>query len=299
MYQQYLSPPGEQAYRRGMTNQQDVREFLTTRRGRVTPDKAGLPAYGGNRRVPGLRREEVAMLAGMSVDYYNRLERGNLSGVSESVLESLARALLLDEAEREHLFDLARAAGPAPVRRRAAPQRMRPSVQVMLDAMTDAPAMVRNGRMDSLAANALAKALFPGVFDMTGVPNHSRFLFLDPRARDFHPNWEKIASDNAAVLRTEAGRNPYDKGLSDLVGELSTRSEEFRKYWAQHDVRLHYSGVKTFNHPEVGEIELSYEALDLPADPGLTMTVYTAEPGSANADKLRLLSSLAATSIRA
>lgn len=279
-----------------MANQQDVREFLVSRRGRVTPEKAGLPAYGGNRRVPGLRREEVAMLAGVSVDYYNRLERGNLAGASESVLEAIARALQLDDAEREHLFDLARAAGPGlPSRRRASASTVRESLRVLVDAVTDGAAQLRNGRGDIVAANALTRELLSLVFEAPGAPNHSRFLFLDPRARDFHPNWEVIAADNAAMLRTEAGRNPYDRGLSDLVGELSTRSEEFRTFWAQHNVRLHYTGVKTFNHPEVGLIELAYNALELPADPGLSMTVYTAEPNTANAEKLRLLSSLAAT----
>ena len=279
-----------------MSNQQDVRDFLVSRRAKVTPERAGLPAYGGNRRVPGLRREEVAMLAGVSVDYYNRLERGNLAGASESVLESIARALLLDEAEREHLFDLARAAGPGlPSRRRAGAPAVRESLRAIIDGMTDGAAQLRNGRGDIVAANALTRELFAMIFEAPGAPNHSRFLFLDPRARDFHPNWEKIAADNAAVLRTAAGRNPYDRGLSDLVGELSTRSEEFRTYWAQHNVRLHYTGTKVFNHPEVGLIELSYNSLELPADPGLAMTIYTAEPGSANAEKLRLLATLAAT----
>ncbi len=283
-----------------MTNQDDVREFLVSRRGRVTPAMAGLPVFGGNRRVPGLRREEVAMLAGVSVDYYNRLERGNLSGASESVLESVARALQLDDAEREHLFDLARAAGPGvAVRRRSTNAVVRESVQAMLDAMTDGAATVRNGRMDTVAANAIGRELFSLHHEAPGTANSSRFLVLDPRARDFHPNWEKVAADNAAILRTEAGRNPYDRGLSDLVGELSTRSEEFRGFWAQHNVRLHYTGVKTFNHPEVGPIELAYNALTLAADPGLTMTVYTAEAASPSAEKLRLLSSLAATRVAA
>jgi transcriptional regulator with XRE-family HTH domain len=277
------------------TSQQDVRDFLVSRRGRVTPEKAGLPVYGGNRRVPGLRREEVAMLAGVSVDYYNRLERGNLAGASESVLEAIARALLLDEAEREHLFDLARAAGPGlPSRRRAGSPAVRESMRTLVDAVTDGAAQLRNGRGDIVASNALTRELFAMIFEAPGAPNHSRFLFLDPRARDFHPNWERIAADNAAMLRTEAGRNPHDRGLSDLVGELSTRSEEFRTYWAQHNVRLHYTGTKVFNHPEVGLIELDYNGLQLPADPGLSMTIYTAAPG-ANAEKLRLLATLAAT----
>ena len=281
-----------------MDNQSETRDFLATRRAKITPEQAGLPVYGGNRRVPGLRRGEVAMLAGVSVEYYTRLERGNLSGVSEGVLEALAGALQLDEAERAHLFDLARAAsaGRKPQRRRATTQPVRTSVQLMLDAITNAPAFVRNGRLDILAANQLGRALYS---DMYGGPvrpaNFARFLFLDDRSRGFYPDWERAANDTVAILRTEAGRDPYDRGLTDLVGELSTRSEEFRTRWAAHNVRLHYTGRKHFRHPVVGDLHLMYEALDLPADAGLSLLVYTAEPGSATGDALRLLASWAAT----
>lgn len=275
----------------------EVREFLASRRARITPERAGLPVYGGNRRVPGLRRAEVAMIAGVSPDYYVRLERGNLSGVSESVLDALARALQLDEAERTYLFDLARAANATPrTRRRPAVQRVRPGVQQLLDAMTDAPAFVRNGRLDVLAANRLGYALYAPVFDNPARPaNLARFAFLDPRATEFYPDWEGAANTTVALLRTEAGRDPYDKALTDLVGELATRSDDFRVRWAAHNVRLHQTGVKQFRHPVVGDLSLAFEAMPLPADPGLTMTAYSAEPGSAYQDALRLLASWAAT----
>jgi transcriptional regulator with XRE-family HTH domain len=253
--------------------------------------------FGGHRRVSGLRREEVALLAGVSVDYYTRLERGNLAGASDSVLEALARALQLDEAERAHLFDLARAAGAtAGTRRRPAAQRVRPSVQRILDAMTSAPAIVRNGRSDYLAANRLGRALYAPVFDSpAGAPNSARFAFLDGRATGFYADWDRTARDLVAVLRAEAGRSPYDKGLTDLVGELSMRSEFFRTLWAAHDVRLHRTGVKRLHHPVVGDLDLTYEAMELPADAGLTLNVYTAEPGSPSADALGLLASWSAT----
>jgi transcriptional regulator with XRE-family HTH domain len=275
-----------------------IREFLSTRRARITPEDAGLPVFGGNRRVAGLRREEVAMLAGVSVDYYVRLERGNLSGVSESVLESLARALRLDEAEHAHLYDLARIANASPtVRRRQPSQRVRPSTQRLLDAMA-VPAWVRNGRSDFLAGNRLGRALYSPIFTSPGVsgtPNTARFAFLDPAAREFWRDWDRIASDSVAVLRAEAGRNPYDRGLTDLVGELSTRSEEFRVRWAAHDVKRHRSGTKLLHHPVVGDLELTYEAMELQADTGLTLVAYDVEPGSRDEEALRLLASWAAT----
>ena len=276
----------------------EVREFLSSRRAKITPEQAGLTVFGGNRRVPGLRREEAAMLAGVSVDYYTRLERGNLSGVSESVLDALARGLRLDDAERDHLFDLARTANASARTRpgKSPKQRIRPSVEFMLEAITGAPAFVRNGRMDILAANRLGMALYSQLYtDPVRPVNHSRFIFLNPRALDFYPDWNLAANNNVAMLRTESGRNPYDKGLADLIGELSMRSEEFRVRWAAHNVRRHYSGNKHFHHPVVGEIELMFEALQLAEDPALTLTVYPAEPGSKSEESLRLLASWAAT----
>lgn len=279
-----------------MDTRNDVREFLTSRRARIAPEQAGLPTYGDNRRVPGLRREEVALLAGVSVDYYTRLERGNLAGVSDTVLEALARALQLDEPERAHLLDLARAAQTIAPRRRPAKQQVRPSVQRVLYAVTAAPAFVRNGRMDILAANTLGRAFYAQHFDSPYLPvNSARFIFLDPRAADFYTEWEQVATDAVAVLRTEAGRDPYDRGLSDLVGELSTRSETFRTRWAAHNVRFHDSGVKRFHHPVVGDLTLTYETMPLAADAGLMMFVYTAEPASKSEEALNLLASWAAT----
>lgn len=274
-----------------------IREFLASRRAKVSPEQAGLPAYGGRRRVPGLRREEVALLAGVSPDYYVKLERGNLAGVSEQVLDAVARALQLNDAERSHLFDLARTANASPsTRRRPTAQRVRPGVQRVLDAMTTSPAWIRNGRADVLATNRLGRALYAPVFDSPAQPaNTARFFFLDPHAEEFYGDWHGNANDMVAVLRAEAGRNPYDRALTDLVGELSTRSQEFRTRWAAHDVQFHRTGRKQLHHPIVGDLDLTYEAFELPADPGLRMLVYTAEPGSATQDALTLLASWAAT----
>jgi len=276
----------------------EIRDFLTSRRSRITPEQAGLPAYGGNRRVAGLRREEVALLAGVSIDYYTRLERGRAHGASESVLEGIARALQLDEAERAHLFDLARAAAPAAPRspRRPAPQQVRPSVRRILDSMTTTPAYVRNARLDILAANRLGAALFAPVLTGPAQPaNNARFLFLDPAAREFYPDWERQAQDVVAMLRTESGQNPYDKALSNLIGELSTRSDHFRTWWAAHNVRFHRTGVKRLHHPVVGDLTLTFEALDLAADTGLRISAYSAEPGTPSDDALKLLATWAAT----
>jgi transcriptional regulator with XRE-family HTH domain len=275
----------------------EIREFLTTRRASITPADAGLQVYGEHRRVPGLRREEVALLAGVSVDYYTRLERGNFNGVSESVLSALAGALRLDDAERAHLFDLARTVqATTPPRRRPARGRIRPSVQRMLDAITAAPAFVRNGRMDLLAANALGRALYSGHFSSAAQPpNTARFVFLDPRAPEFYLDWPGVANDAVAVLRSQAGRDPYDRQLSDLVGELSTQSEHFRSLWAKHNVRFHDTGSKRLHHPIVGDLDLTFETMELAADNGLTMFVYTAEPGSKSDEALKLLASWAAT----
>jgi transcriptional regulator with XRE-family HTH domain len=274
----------------------EIRDFLTSRRARITPEDVGLTTYGP-RRVSGLRREEVATLSGVSVDYYNRMERGNLAGASDSVLDALARALRLDEAERAHLYDLARASVPSARRRRRSPrQNVRPSVQWMLDSMTGCAAIAENGRLDALATNRLGRAFHSHLFGGSHGPvNFARFVFLDPRAKEFFADWERAAQDTAALLRSEAGRNPFDRGLSDLVGELSTRSEAFRGYWATHDVRLHNHGEKHFNHPVVGDLELSYNRIELPGDPGLTIVAYTAEPGSKSADAFALLASWAAT----
>jgi transcriptional regulator with XRE-family HTH domain len=282
-----------------MDPRNEIREFLTSRRARITPEKAGMPSYGA-RRVPGLRREEVAILAGVSVDYYTRLERGDLGGASDGVLEALARALQLDEAEHSHLFDLARAARStgAPRRRRAPKRAVRPSVQHLLDGLTGAAALVHNARLDNVAANQLGYALYSEMFAHAvrpGPVNSARYVFLDPHARELYADWGRAARDVAAILRYAAGRDPYDRDLSDLVGELSTQSEKFRTHWAAHNVRLHDTGVKDYHHPVVGDLTLTYNRLDLSADEGLRITVWTAEPGSKSAEALSLLGSWAAT----
>ncbi len=275
-----------------MDNRSEVREFLVSRRAKITPQQAGLSGLQtGHRRVPGLRREEVALLAGVSVEYYARLERGSLGGVSDSVLDTIADALQLDEAERQHLNDLARTAGASPRRRRRrTTEDVRPGILGILESLTEAPAFVRNGRLDLLAANPLGRALFEQAFAMDCRPsNLARFNFLDPAARSFYPDWNQAANTTVALLRTETGRDPFNRELTELVGELSTCSEEFRVRWAAHDVRLHQSGVKRFRHPAVGVLELRFEGMPLPADPGLTLTVYSAEPASPTYDALRLL----------
>jgi transcriptional regulator with XRE-family HTH domain len=279
-------------------NRREVRDFLVSRRAKVTPDQVGLPA-SGNRRVPGLRRSEVAALAGMSVEYYAKLERGVLAGASASVLGAIARALQLDAAERAHLFDLARAAdGTSAIERpdRRRTRDTRPSLQWALDAVTGGPAFVRNGRMDILAANPLARAFYNDVYaNPENRANLARFAFLDPASERFYPDWVTAADISVSILRTEAGRDPGDKDLHDLVGELSTRSDAFRIRWGSHNVRHHGAGTKRFHHGVVGDLDLAYEGLELVAEPGLTLTIYTAEPGSRSDDALRLLASWAAS----
>jgi transcriptional regulator with XRE-family HTH domain len=276
----------------------EVREFLSSRRARISPQQAGLPAYGGNRRVKGLRREEVAMLAGVSVDYYVRMERGSLAGASESVLDALASALQLDEAEREHLYALARESGVGGSRRkRRTPGTVRPALQQVLDAITDAPAWIRNGRHDVLAMNHLARALYaPVLADPRRPANTTRFVYLNREvAEQFFVDYDQVARDAAAMLRLEAGQNPYDEDLIALVGELSTRSELFRKQWASQDVRFHRSGRKRLRHPAVGQLDLDFEAMQLPSEPGLQLNVYTAPANTPTADGLKLLASWAAS----
>jgi transcriptional regulator with XRE-family HTH domain len=275
-----------------------IREFLSTRRARISPGQAGLPVYGGDRRrVSGLRREEAAVLAGISSEYYIRLERGNATGVSESVIDGIAHALQLDEAERAHLLDLIRAAATArPPRRRPAPQRVRSTVQRVLDSMSGTPAFVLNRRLDILAANELGFALFSPIYaDPARPPSNARFIFLDPHATEFFRDWNKIANDTVALLRAEAGRDPYDRRLSDLIGELSTRSDEFRVRWGAHNVRIHTTGVKLIHHPVVGDLDLPFESFPLAADPSQSLLTYTAEPGSPSQDALSLLASWAAS----
>ena len=277
----------------------EIKEFLSSRRARIAPERAGLPAYGGNRRVKGLRREEVALLAGVSVDYYVRMERGSLAGASDGVLDALASALQLDEAERDHLFHLARQSrAPSGPRRRRPAVTVRPALQQVLDAIT-APAWICNSRYDVLATNQLARALYsPVLADSRRPANTARFVYLDPEAaRTFFVDYDQIVRDVAAKLRMEAGRNPHDAELIALVGELSTRSELFRQRWASQDVRLHRSGRKRLHHPVVGQLDLDVESMELSADPGLRQNVYTAPAGTATADGLTLLASWAASQV--
>ncbi len=285
----------------GVDPRDEVRDFLSSRRARLSPADVGLPPSAGRRRVAGLRRDEVAVLAGVSSEYYARLERGNLAGASDSVLDALAGALRLDEAEQLHLRNLARSAQRPPRGRRPAPRRpggVRPSLQRVLDSMAT-PAYVRDSRMDILATNPLGRQLQSPVHrfaEHSGTtPNTARFAFLDPAGPDYYVDWEQVSHDCVAALHAAAGHNPYDKALTDLVGELSTRSEAFRTLWATHDVRLHRTGTKRMRHPEVGLLELDYDVMEIVEEPGLGLVAYSAAPGTPSADGLALLATLAAT----
>jgi transcriptional regulator with XRE-family HTH domain len=279
-----------------VSTKDEVREFLISRRARMTPQQAGIRDTGGERRVPGLRREEVAMLAGVSLDYYTRLERGNIRGASESVLNAIARALQLNDVEREHLFDLARTVPATTASRRthpSPPSSAPRSVQRVLDSLT-VPAIAYNAQQDLVAANPQGRALFSPHFE-ADRPNLARFIFLDPRARDYYADWPLARSLTAAMLRFEAGRDPLNSDITALVGELATRSPQFREDWADRDVHEHRTGRKTYRHPEVGEIEVIYDVLELPGETGISITTYSCDEGSASADKLALLASWAAT----
>jgi transcriptional regulator with XRE-family HTH domain len=268
----------------------EIREFLTTRRARLSPEQAGLSVYGRRRRVSGLRREEVGLLAGISVEYYTQIERGSVRGVSEDVLDAVARALQLDDVEKTHLLALVRAAKQRPPRARQTPEQVRPGVQRLLDTITDAAAFVRNERLDILSANRLGYALYSEVFaNPDRPPNLARFVFLDRQSRCFYRDWDGIADATVGNLRAQAGRDPYDPDLTDLVGELSMQSEDFRVRWASHDVRQYRSGTQPFQHPLVGDLTLSYEALQLTADTGQILLVYTAEPDSPSQQALNRL----------
>ncbi|WP_030381092.1 MULTISPECIES: helix-turn-helix transcriptional regulator [unclassified Streptomyces] len=283
-------------------NRGEIRDFLTGRRARITPAQAGLPT-SARRRVPGLRREEVAVLAGVSTEWYTRLEKGHINGVSEDVLDAVARALRLDDDERTYLFDLARSSrhtSRTPSRRRDV--EIPPRVTWLLDSMTMSSAFVRNGRTDIVACNPLARALLAPMFDSGtvdghGRPNLARYIFLDPGAPDFYVDWEAAGSATAALLRAEVGREPRDRALRELVGELSTLSPEFRGQWAAHDVLMRHDGVKRLEHPDVGRLELTFQSLDLPLSDRAVhdLVLYTAEPGTASEDRLRLLASWSAT----
>ncbi|GAA1674786.1 helix-turn-helix transcriptional regulator [Streptomyces yatensis] len=293
-----MEPPSENHTGDPTDNRSDIRDFLISRRAKLAPERVGLPT-GRRRRVPGLRREEVAALAGVSTEWYTRLEKGHIGGVSEDVLEAVARALLLDEDERTYLLDLARAARPARRRSHRRKDVTIPSpVQWMVDSMTMAPAFVRSGRLDIIASNALCRALYSPMFDSDttgdrGCANFPRYFFLDPGSSDFFVDWEEGARATVAVLRAEAGREPHDRALRELIGELSTLSSDFRTMWASHDVRIHHEGVKRLNHPEVGRLEMTFRSLELPLPQRAVhdLIIYAAEPGTASEDRLKLLAS--------
>ena len=286
-----------------MNTSDAISEFLTTRRAKLTPAQVGLPDFGGRRRVQGLRREEVALMAGMSAEYYKRLERGNAVGVSEAVIDGVSRALRLDETEHAHLLDLVRAAnvGAHPQARARTVRKTQLTAGVLqtIDAMSTVPVFVQNGRLDAVATNRLGAALFSEMLDGARPPaNAARFIFLDPRAQTFYRDWDAQTRQIMAVLRAEAGRSPFDRQLSDLVGELSTRSDLFRRLWGAHDVREHRTGVKAVHHPVVGDLDLTFQAMDLASDRGLQMIVFSAEPGSPSHERLQLLANVAETDIR-
>jgi len=272
-----------------MNARSEIRDFLTSRRARITPQQAGLPQLGGKRRVSGLRRSELATLAGISVEYLTQLERGNAGGASESVLDALARALQLDEAERSHLFDLARAvSGPRATAGRGRTTPVRLSIVRILDTL-GSPAYARNRRGDIVVANTLCTALYGEVLSPGALPlNVARFVFLDPRSQEFFLDWDTVADDTVASLRTEVGRTPNDRLLSDLVGELATRSTAFAARWGKHDVRLHRTATKRLHNAVVGDLVLTGDALQLSGD-DLTLIVYTAPAGSAAQEKLDFL----------
>lgn len=275
-----------------MDTRNEVQQFLTAARGRVTPERAGIATYGV-RRVPGLRREEVAQLADVSIAYYTRIERGDLRGVSESVLGGLARALHLDAAERDHLHHLARAAtcGGHPRTVRAddtVPER----VHQLIETMQDVPVIASNHLRDPLASNALGRALFPHLFPADSAPvNTIEYTFLDPRARSFYPDWETVARGAVSSLRLTAGQLPDDEALRSLIDRLLAESPQFGTWWVGQTVRTHTHGAKRIVHPVVGELTLGFEVLEVPSAPGIRLATYQAEPGTPDADALDLLRS--------
>jgi transcriptional regulator with XRE-family HTH domain len=280
-----------------MDSKSEITSFLSSRRAKLSPEEAGVPLYGGRRRVAGLRREEVAQLAGVSTDYYARLERGKVAGASREVLEAIARALQLDEDEREHLFDLVKISQTRTPRRRSTiAATVRPGLQQVLDSIST-PAYLQNARLDRLAANRIGRALYSQPIDGSNDQfNYALWLFLDPRAHEFHRDFAAAKHNVVALLHAATAKDPYDQGLIDVIGRLSTQSEEFRSYWARHDVFRYRRGAKLVTHSEMGELEFGYESFELPTDPGLVMLVYTVEPGSPTAEAMQILSSWASPS---
>ncbi|OKH70169.1 helix-turn-helix transcriptional regulator [Mycolicibacterium goodii] len=269
----------------------ELAEFLSARRAQLTPADAGLEEPGTRRRVPGLRREELARLAGVSVDYYTRLEQGRSRSASAEVLDALATALQLNDAERAHLHHLAKPQ-PAQRKRRSRPQRVDSATLHLLDLLDQvfSPAFVLGRRLDVLAHNRLAGALITEFRELPApLRNQARFVFFDPHARELYANWDEVAADTVAMLRLDAGRYPDDDKLSALVGDLSIRSEEFRSWWSNHTVKQRTVGTKAYHHPVVGDLTVTYQALNPSGDPDQTLFIYTTEPGSPDETALRLL----------
>ncbi|MEU8717951.1 helix-turn-helix transcriptional regulator [Streptomyces sp. NPDC048663] len=273
-----------------MNRSSEIADFLRTRRARISPESAGLPADGRTRRVPGLRREEAARLAGVSTEYYTRLEQGRAARPSPEVVDALVRALRLDATEREHLIDLLVRPGArrAPVN----PQRVRQGLHLLLQTLDHVPAYVIGRRTDVLASNRLARAVLAD-FDALPVQrrNLARYYLLDPQGRERTGEWEQVACETVAMLRLEAGRCPGDRRLADLIGELTLKSPEFGPWWNDHRVLRHTHGTRHYRHPLVGDLHFTYESLNLPGDENQTLCVYMAEPGSPTAESLRILSS--------
>lgn len=304
------------AQTRGMERGKEIAGFLRSRRARITPEAAGLPFDGRVRRVPGLRRDEVARLAGVSSEYYTRLEQGRAGHPSPEVVAAVARALRLDDTEREHLSDLLAAGsragsgtgggviggavgGGGGVRRAPSRvQRVRPGLHLMLETLDHVPAFILGRRTDVLAANRLARAV---ITDFDALPatrrNMARYYLLDPQARERVGDWEQIAAETVAMLRFEAGRYPNDRQLGDLLGELMLGCEEFTGWWNDHRVLRRTHGAKRYRHPLVGDLDFSYESFQVPGDPEQTLCVYTVQPGSDSAQALRLLDSWTAPQV--
>ncbi|MEV7000046.1 helix-turn-helix transcriptional regulator [Streptomyces sp. NPDC093982] len=283
----------------GLDPRAELSEFLRSRRARLKPEDVGLPDYGRHRRVPGLRREELAQLAGVSVAYYTRLEQGNGRNVSAEVLDAIARALRLSDAEHSHLTHLAK---PKQHKKKPATrtEQVRPALRQLLDSIDGVPAYISGRRSDILAWNRMAAAVFG---DWSELPaqerNWARLVFLKPEYRDLFVEWDQKASDMVAFLRMDAGCHSDDPRLSALVGELSLKSEEFRRLWANHDVKEKSYGVKRLRHPLVGELALNFESFRLSDGTEQVLITYHAEPGSASAEALRLLASWGADATKA
>jgi transcriptional regulator with XRE-family HTH domain len=274
-----------------MTHSGELREFLRSRRARLSPADVDLPVRGGSRRVTGLRREELALLAGVSVDYYSRLEQGRAHNVSEQVLGAVADALRLDALERRHLFDLVKVS-PAPHSQSAParPPKARAALRMMLDALDPVPAVLHGPHLEVVAINRMGGVL---IDDFDAMPpaerNMVRWMFLNPKSRHVYPDWPEIAAQMVAILRVAGGQDAHDPCLTLLVDELGARSPEFARYWADYKVFQHTHGTKRFHHDAVGTMTINYESLVPPTEPGMSLIIYSAATGSPSEEKLKIL----------